>query len=136
MLDLKGWHPWLGRVVAAAMEDAAPGRPYVVASRAWSMLNAFDDREHVRIIHSAASPREAFALPRRLTRHRTDAVCAKQTVLAQKRWRTRLRDLAPIVLTWPIASKSAADDARAQGADGLIVDGLRVLEELSHARGS
>ena len=134
MLDLKGWHPWLGRVVAAAMETAAPGRPYVVASRAWSMLNAFEDRDHVRIIHTAATPREAFALTRRLSRHRTDAVCARQTLLEQPRWATRLRARAPVLLTWPVASTTAAHTALERGADGLVIDGVALLEQLADAR--
>jgi glycerophosphoryl diester phosphodiesterase len=135
MLDLKGWHPWLGRAVAAAVEAAAPGRPYVVASRAWSMLNAFEDREHVRIIHSAASPREAFALPRRLARHRSDAICVKRSVLAQSRWRMRLRSLTPLLLTWPVADPTAAHHALSHGVDGLVIDGIPTLEELARERG-
>ena len=135
MLDLKGWHPWLGRAVAAAVEAAAPGRPYVVSSRAWRMLDAFEDREHVRIVHSAATPREAFALPRRLARHRSDAICVKRDVLAQPRWRLRLRSLTPTLLTWPVAGSTAAHDALSHGADGLVVDGIPTLEELARERG-
>ncbi|MDX6286182.1 MAG: hypothetical protein QOG53_1667 [Frankiales bacterium] len=136
MIDLKGWHPWLGRAIATAMESLAPGRPYVVASRAWSMLNAFEPLEHVRIIHSAATPREARALPRRLSRHRTDALCIKQTVLAQPQWAARMRSLAPVLLTWPIASTSAARAALADGADGVIIDGVPLVKELAAARRS
>jgi hypothetical protein len=132
MLDLKGWHPWLGRAVAAAMESAAPGRPYTVSGRAWSMLDAFEDLEHVRIIHSAATPREAFALSRRLRRHRTDALCVKLPVLNQPRWATRLRTLSPTLFTWPVADMTAAGNALALGADGLVVDGVPLLEQLAH----
>ena len=131
MLDLKGWHRWLGRSVAAAMEAAAPGRPYVAAGRRWAMLDAFEPLSHVRIIHTAASPREASALSRRLARHRTDAVCIKQPLLAQSRWASRMRLLAPLLLTWPVASKSAAESALERGADGLIVDGIPLLAELA-----
>ena len=134
MLDLKGWHPWLGRTVAAAMEGLAAGRPYVVASRTWPMLTAFERLPHVRIIHTAAGPREALALPRRLARHRTDAVCMHQRLLAQPRWVARARRLAPSLLTWPVASRSAAHDAVARGATGLIVDGVDLLAELANER--
>jgi hypothetical protein len=130
MLDLKGWHPWLGRAVAAAMEEVAPGRPYAVSSRQWSMLNAFGHFDHVRIIHSVAVPREAALLSRRLARHRTDAICAKQPLLANPRWAARFRSLCPLLLTWPVASKSAARTALAHGASGLIVDGVPLLADL------
>jgi glycerophosphoryl diester phosphodiesterase len=131
MLDLKGWHPWLGRVVARAMEQAAPGRPYVVASRTWPVLTAFERIEHVAIIHSAAGPREALSLPRRLATHRTDAVCVHRRLLVQPRWMTRARSLAPVVLTWPITTKAAAREALDRGAHGLIIDGVDLLGELA-----
>jgi hypothetical protein len=135
MLDLKGWHPWLGRTVAAAMEDAVAGRPYVVASRTWPVLTAFEQLDHVCIIHSVAGPREALALPRRLARHRTDAVCMHQRVLAHSRWAAQARKFAPL-LAWPVASSAAARDALAYGASGLVVDGLDLLADLSRERTS
>jgi glycerophosphoryl diester phosphodiesterase len=134
MLDLKGWHPWLGRTVAAAMEAAAPGRPYVVSSRQWPMLTAFERLDHVRIIHSAAGPREALALPRRLARHRTDAVCLHHRLLRHPRWVAQGRRLAPAVLTWPVRTRAAANEALARGATGLIVDGIDLVAELAAAR--
>jgi glycerophosphoryl diester phosphodiesterase len=132
MLDLKGWHQWLGRDVAKAMEAVAPGRPYAVAGRNWSMLNAFEPLDHVRIIHSAANPREAVSLTRRLARHRTDAVCIKQPLLAQDRRSSRVHDLAPVVLTWPVRSEADADTALSSGANGLIIDGVPLLERLAN----
>jgi glycerophosphoryl diester phosphodiesterase len=95
------------------------------------MLDAFEPLDHVRIIHSAASDREAAGLVRRLARHRTDAVCIKEQLLAQPRWVSRMHSLAPVLLTWPVASTSAAQTALARGADGLIVDGIPLLAELA-----
>jgi glycerophosphoryl diester phosphodiesterase len=131
MLDLKGWHPWLGRQVAAAMESAAPGRPYAVAGRAWAMLDAFEELDHVRIIHSVATPREASALSRRLRGHRSDAVCVKLALLSQPRWATHLRALSPSLFTWPVADSAAAGSALEFGAGGLIVDGVDFLGQLA-----
>jgi glycerophosphoryl diester phosphodiesterase len=134
MLDLKGWHPWLGRSIAKAMEAAAPGRRYVVASRQWGMLNAFEKLEHVQIIHSAAGPREALALPRRLSNHRTDAICMHERLLASRRWVKQARRLSQTLLTWPVATTDAARQALDRGADGLIVDGVDLLGELAASR--
>ena len=134
MLDLKGWHPWLGRAVARVMEDAAPGTPYVVAGRNWPMLTAFEPLEHVRIIHSARGPREAAALPRRLARHRTDAVCIHEQLLARPPVVERMQQLAPLLISWPIASRAAADLALQRGAGGLVVDGVEVLADIAAAR--
>ena len=131
MLDLKGWHPWLGRAIATAMEDAAPGRPYVVSGRQWQMLSAFESLDHVQIIHSARSPRELKALPRRVAGHRTDAVCMHRHLLANPRWVALARSLAPTLLTWPIVDHATAEEARAYGADGLIIDGIDLLAELA-----
>jgi glycerophosphoryl diester phosphodiesterase len=99
------------------------------------MLSAFEPLDHVRIIHSAAGPREALALPRRLARHRTDAVCIHRQVLAHPRWAALARRFGP-VLTWPVASRSAAQEALARGADGLIVDGIDLVGELARERSS
>jgi glycerophosphoryl diester phosphodiesterase len=131
MLDLKGWHPWLGRVVATAMEAAAPGAPYVVASRAWGMLTAFEPLDHVRIIHSARSPREAAALPRRLRAHRTDAICIYRRLLDEPRWVAQLRPLSPVLFTWPVRSRADARNATARGAGGLVVDGIDLVAQLA-----
>jgi glycerophosphoryl diester phosphodiesterase len=134
MLDLKGWHPWLGRTVAKAMEQGAPGRPYIVASRQWGMLTAFEAFDHVQIIHSARSPRELMALPRRITRHRTDALCLHRRLLTRPRWVSLARRLAPTLLTWPVIDRASADEVLSQGADGLIIDGLDLLAELAKQR--
>lgn len=134
MLDLKGWHPWLGKAIAAAMQELAPGRPYVVSGRQWSMLNAFEDLDHVRIIRSARGPREAVNLPRVANRHRTDAICMHRSLLAQPRWVALARRLAPLLLTWPVDSHAVAAEVRSHGADGLIIDGVNLLAELAAER--
>lgn len=133
MLDLKGWHPWLGRAIARAMEEAAPGRPYVVAGRQWQMLSAFESLGHVAIVHSARSPRELKALPRRVAGHRTDAICLHRRLLGSSRWVDLARRLAPTLLTWPIVDNASAQEALTHGADGLIVDGVELLGELARA---
>jgi 2,4-dienoyl-CoA reductase-like NADH-dependent reductase (Old Yellow Enzyme family) len=137
MLDLKGWHPWLGRAIAKAMEEVAPGRPYVVSGRQWQMLSAFESLEHVQIIHSARSPRELKALPRRIAGHRTDAICMHRQLLANPRWVALARRLAPTLLTWPVVDHATADEALSYGADGLIIDGVDLLAEIArkHAPG-
>jgi glycerophosphoryl diester phosphodiesterase len=134
MLDLKGWHPWLGHRIASAMHDVAPGRPYVVAGRQWQMLSAFESLDHVQIIHSARSPRELKALPRRIAGHRTDAICVHRRLLANARWVELARSLAPTLLTWPIVDQATADEARSLGADGLIIDGIDLIESLAAQR--
>jgi glycerophosphoryl diester phosphodiesterase len=134
MLDLKGWHPWLGHRIAAVMRDVAPDRPYVVAGRQWQMLSAFESLDHVQIIHSARSPRELRALPRRIAGHRTDAICVHRQLLANPRWVELARSLAPTLLTWPIVDHATADEARGFGADGLIIDGVDLIKTLAAER--
>jgi glycerophosphoryl diester phosphodiesterase len=134
MLDLKGWHPWLGHRIASAMHDVAPGRPYVVSGRQWQMLSAFESLDHVRIIHSAKSARELKALPRRIAGHRTDAICMHRALLADSRWVELARSLAPTLLTWPIVDHATAEEALDRGANGLIIDGIDLLAELAATR--
>ena len=134
MLDLKGWHPWLGNRIATAMREVAPDRSYVVSGRQWQMLSAFESLDNVTIIHSARSARELRAMPRRIAGHRTDAVCIHRQLLQVPRWVELARRLAPTVLTWPIVDQATADEAIGHGADGLIVDGIDVLATLAAQR--
>lgn len=123
MLDLKGWHPWLGARVAAAMERAAPGRPYVVCSRHWQMLDAFAGLDHVETVHSVRSRTELARLPRRLAHQRSWGVAVHRDVLARMDVPALLTSVDQL-LTWPVNTRAAYDEVVAAGATGVISDVL------------
>jgi glycerophosphoryl diester phosphodiesterase len=123
MLDLKGWHPWLGRRVAAAMEAAAPGVPYVVCSRHWRMLDAFDDLDHVDVVHSVRSRAELARLPRRLAGRRSWGVAVHRELLPRMDVPALLRSVDAL-LTWPVNTTEALDEVARHGVTGVISDDL------------
>ena len=124
MLDLKGWQPWLGRRVAEEMAETAPGVPYTVCSRHWRMLDAFEELEHVHVVHSVRSRAELARLPRRLARHRTWGIAVHRELLPSPRL-APLRDRVEAVLTWPVNTHEAREEVLALGATGIISDDLR-----------
>lgn len=123
MLDLKGWQPWLGRLVREAMADAGP---YVVCGRHWRMLEAFADLPQVNVVHSARTVRELRRLDDHLSRHRTWGVSVHRELLTMERV-ARLRQHADVVMTWPIDTVAVFDEVVALGANGVISNDLAVL---------
>jgi hypothetical protein len=123
MLDLKGWHPWLGRRVAAVMAAHAPGVPYVVCSRHWRMLEAFDGLDHVDVVHSVRTRRELGRLSRRLSRHRSWGVAVHRELLPTMDVPTLLTSVQAL-LTWPVNTEAALAEVSAYGVTGVISDDL------------
>lgn len=123
MLDLKGWHPWLGARVAAAMAAAAPGVPYVVCSRRWRMLDAFDRLDHVDVVHSARSRAELARLPHRLAARRSWGVAVHRDLLPRVDVPALLTHVQ-VLLTWPVNTVEVLEDVAARGVTGVITDDL------------
>ena len=123
MLDLKGWHPWLGRRVAAAMHAAAPGVPYVVCSRHWRMLDAFDGLDHVDVVHSVRSKAELARLPHRLSGRRSWGVAVHRELLPRMDVPALLQSVDAL-LTWPVNTVDVLADVASHGVTGVISDDL------------
>lgn len=123
MLDLKGWQPWLGRLVLEAMAGSGP---YVVCSRHWRMLDAFADRPEVRVVHSTRTTAELARLDARLAVHATWGVSVHRELLtaARVRW---LKERADVVMTWPIDTTAAYDEVVGLGVNAVISNDLAVL---------
>jgi hypothetical protein len=124
MLDLKGWQPWLGRRVLAAMDESAPGVPYTVCSRHWRMLDAFEGHDHVHVVHSVRSRAELARLPRRLAGHPSWGIAVHRELLPSPGLQA-LRGSVEAVLTWPVNTDEVRRQVLAQGATGIISDDLR-----------
>lgn len=123
MLDLKGWHPWLGQRVAAVMAATAPGVPYVVCSRHWRMLDAFDGLDHVDVVHSVRSRRELARLSRRLTAHPSWGIAVHRELLPSMDVTSLLKSVEAL-LTWPVNTPGELAQVSAYGVTGVISDDL------------
>jgi glycerophosphoryl diester phosphodiesterase len=124
MLDLKGWQPWLGRRVATAMAGLAPGRRYVVCSRHWRMLDAFDGLDHVDVVHSVRSRAELARLRHRLAGGRSWGVAVHRELLPRIDVPDLLRTVE-VLLTWPVNTTEILEQVLAAGATGVISDDLK-----------
>lgn len=123
MLDLKGWQPWLGRLVRDAMTGSGP---YVVCSRHWQMLDAFVDVPAVRVVHSIRTRAELARLDKRLASSPTWGLSVHRELLTPTRvaW---LRERAEVVMTWPVDTRATYDDVVSLGVNGIICNDLSVL---------
>lgn len=123
MLDLKGWHPRLGRRVRDVMAAAAPGATYTVCSRTWPALAAFRGLPHVRVVHSA---RNRLELARLLRGRPGWGVSVHRDLLTAERV-ARLHAHGQAVLTWPVDTPAALAEVAALGVDGVISNHLEAL---------
>jgi glycerophosphoryl diester phosphodiesterase len=129
MLDLKGLHPRVAPATAALLRARDPAHPVTVCTRHWWMLDAFTGVDHVRVVHSARTPRELARLRRRLTRRGTYGVSLHRSLLTREVTRA-LHAHAEVVMTWPVETPADLDEVLALGATGAISDHLDVLRPL------
>lgn len=124
MLDLKGARAVLGRRVAAALAPLAGERAFTVCSRSWRLLEPFRDLP-VRRVHSVGSPRQLRALLR-LPPGDVEAISIHER-LVDEPTAARLRELASLVLTWPVNDLERARALARLGVSGMITDRVDVL---------
>jgi hypothetical protein len=105
------------------MEAAAPGVPYVVCSRHWRMLDAFDDLAHVDVVHSVRSRAELARLPRRLAGRRSWGVAVHRELLPRMDVPALLRSVDAL-LTWPVNDDESLAEVARFGVTGVISDDL------------
>jgi glycerophosphoryl diester phosphodiesterase len=122
VLDLKGRDRRLaGLVLEAIGPRVAEGRDVTVCARSWPLLEPFTGVEHVRVVHSVGSARQLARLRRRLDGRRIQGISIHERVLDSGRVR-ELRELADLILTWPVNTVERARELAGWGVDGLISD--------------
>lgn len=90
------------------------------------MLDAFRDLAHVRPVLSAGSRCGLRRLRSRLRTRSTYGVCVHRRLLTPAIV-TELRRSASVILTWPVDTEYAVQDALRLGVDGLIGKDLEIL---------
>lgn len=141
MLDLKGIHPGLAPHVASTLRSAVPGRPIILCTRHWRMLDAFRGDDAVRLVLSAGSRRQIGRL-RVLLKSSPDSwpgsrrafgVSVKRTLITASDV-ADLRGAVQHVITWPVDTPAELDHARRLGVTGVIGKDLGLLGEVLAAR--
>lgn len=133
MLDLKANERELALRVIDLAERTRPGLPYAVCSQKWYLLDPFLDLRHVQVLHSAGNERARDALAARLKGHDAPAISIHQKLLTAGGV-ARLREVAPLVASWPVNDLALLERLRSWGVNGFISDDAALLAGLVAAR--
>jgi glycerophosphoryl diester phosphodiesterase len=129
MLDLKGRRLELADLVRSEVEGSLPERRLTICARDWRMLDVFVGLP-VRRIASVGSDRQVRALLHRFAGSRLDGVSIHERLL-DERVVAELRQVADLVLTWPVNVPGRARQLLGLGVDGLITDHVERLVPLA-----
>lgn len=122
VLDLKGRDRRLAtRILEALGPRPAEGSSVTICARSWPLLEPFTGVENVRLIHSVGSARQLARLRRRLGERRIHGISIHERLLDSRRVR-ELREVADLILTWPVNTVERARELVGWGVDGLISD--------------
>jgi glycerophosphoryl diester phosphodiesterase len=136
MLDLKGWRPGLGRLVARHLHAAGLHRPILVCGRSWRpVLDVARSIPYVRPVLSARNRWELAALTSHLASdaNRPYGVSAHRSLL-DRAVVARLAEAVSVVMTWPVNDFEVLDEVTRMGVTGVISDSRAVLAELRRRR--
>jgi hypothetical protein len=125
LLDLKGRHRRLPGKIVDALHAHGVERASICA-RWWPYLDeleALDGLDGIDLIYSAGSIRQVERLRRHRHGRRLHGVSVHAKTLDTERVRA-LRDMADLVVTWPINDAATAERVLALGVNGLITDDL------------
>jgi len=125
LLDLKGSRRRLAELVRDVLVPHLPARRVTVCARDWGLLDAFRDLP-VRRVLSVGSTRQLERLLERYAGTRIDGVSIHERLLDAHAVRA-LRELADVVMTWPVNAPERARELLRLGVDGLITDDPRSI---------
>jgi len=133
LLDLKGEHPDLGRLVVDAITRAQPDRALILCGRNWRQLDPVVDYPDVMTFYSVGSDDELAAIWERLGRMTNPAVSIHSRYLTPD-IAGRLKALGTTVVTWPINSITSARRLHQLNIDGFTSDNLWLIESIARYR--
>lgn len=133
MLDLKGWARGLPAALVTTLRQQRPGRPVLLCSRNWGLLDACRDYREAVLVHSIGSPRQLAACWPRLRQHDHDAVSIHARLLDAETVRA-LRRHVSLITSWPVNDARLATRLLELGIDGLTSDDVRAVAPVVAAR--
>lgn len=126
VLDLKGRDRRLSGLVLEALRPHLGRLAVTVCARSWPLLEAFRGVQGVRPVHSVGSARQLRRLRRRAAGARLEGVALHERLVDAHSSR-QLRELADVVLAWPVNSLERGRELVRHGVDGLISDRPEVV---------
>jgi glycerophosphoryl diester phosphodiesterase len=122
VLDLKGRDRRIGELVLEALRPHLErGIRVTICARSWPLLEPLRGQAGVRRIHSIGSARQLERLRRQARGGRVDGVSIHERLL-DPRTVDELRELAEVVMTWPVNTLERGRELLVCGVDGLISD--------------
>jgi glycerophosphoryl diester phosphodiesterase len=122
VLDLKGGDRRIGELVRESLRPYLErGMSVTICARSWPLLEPFRGHAGVRCVHSIGSARQLARLRRLTCGARVDGVSIHERLLDASTVH-ELRDLAEVVMTWPVNTLERGRELLMCGVDGLISD--------------
>jgi glycerophosphoryl diester phosphodiesterase len=132
MLDLKGYpgsDPAIAARIGSVMDRYRPGRPFLVCSQNWKLLEAFRAVPHALLVHSIGNRRQLDRAWPALAGDDHHAVSIHVKLL-DAAVVSALKDRVATVMTWPINDPRLLASALAWGVDGVTTDRLAIVEHV------
>jgi glycerophosphoryl diester phosphodiesterase len=122
VIDLKGRDPRLAEMVLELLRPLLDaGASVTICARSWPLLERFRGVEGVRGVHSVGSARQLRRLRRQAAGTRLAGISIHERLL-DSHTVSELRELADVIMTWPVNTHDRARELLACGVDGLISD--------------
>jgi glycerophosphoryl diester phosphodiesterase len=125
VLDLKGPRIELAEGILRALEPHLGERRFTVCARCWRLLEPFAGTP-VRRVHSVGSARQLREVLRCFAHERIEGVSIHERLL-DKASVDSLREVADVIMTWPVNRPDRARALLGLGVDGLITDDVAGL---------
>lgn len=125
VLDLKGPRRRLGERVLRELEPYLGKRRFTVCARWWRLLEPFAGTP-VRRVHSVGSARQLRQVLRRFARQRLEGVSIHER-LVDRETVASLREIADVIMAWPVNEPERARALLQLGVAGLISDDVAAL---------
>ena len=129
LLELKG-PGHVGRHVAEALRDTAPGGPVLVCSRWWPGVEAFGDAGRAKPVLTARTNTELERLLRRVRRGRAPFGVSIHRSLLTAAVVATLPSRVELVMTWPVNDSTTLAVVLDQGVNSVISDEPAVLRSV------
>jgi glycerophosphoryl diester phosphodiesterase len=120
VLDLKGPRKQLAELVLRELPPYLDTRRFTVCARWWRLLEPFEATP-VRRIHSVGNARQLRQMLRRFASQRLEGVSIHER-LADSETMASLREIADVIMAWPVNEPERARTLLRLGVAGLITD--------------
>lgn len=129
MIDLKDGPPRLAEAVLATTRRVLGPAPVTISARRPALLEPLRGAPGVRLMRSAASPRQVETLRRLAAEGGAPGLCVRRDRLTPALV-AELRRGTEIVMTWPVDDAEDAARLAGWGVNGLICDDLELVAAL------